>query len=662
MSEVIKNLDSTLGRLEQTMLSILGTLDKRAFRKANKLLQDQLEKTEKLNKVKEEQLKIEEKRKKIAEFYAKNNTEEIKKVDGLTKRTQILNLTLGKLAEEQGLAKKENVKFGLSLENMNKYVEQGGTKLEFLALFMTSASEQMQIFGFEAVAVRRVMYGFLPRGAFRLVNQLATTFNGVGSVLRGLGEDGEKTSGVLGNLVKISKKTLGFKFVDKKKKKEEDGSTDDAFGGLFSMSTKQTKQAIKNIKKAEKASRKEKLKSQKLDAKNAKFRLKQKIKDEKAARDKVNEYRTAAERAFVKQSGKFGALGDTRTLEEYRQQQEKFVQESLDQVRAQPGSQLAKRESALKKASGRVKDQKKQHEQAAKALEDTQKNSPFRKRARKIQKFTTSMLGTIRQVLTSAGKFMFMGLFIIMGIIVVLKSLGPTIFKAIKAAIDFAKPAFEFIFEAFGTIWEGLTEIFDGIFGDGGLDKALSGIIKVAFGILKVVVGILYAVALLAIGFIGNFIGGLWSSFTGWLVKFLNGGNKIARTVVLIATIAAGIIAAIMGAPVLIIAGVMGVVFAAAKFLSKKIKKIPGFSKGGVSSGGMALVGEKGPELVSLPAGSRVHNNRESRNMAKKGTVNNYNTFNIHVNPKDLSDPEMKKIIDRINKEMRTKLGIRTSL
>ena len=662
MSEVIKNLDATLSRLEQTMLSILGALDKRAFRKANKLLEEQLDKTQKLNKVKEEQLKIEEKRKKIAEFYAKKDTEEVKKVEGLTRRTQILNKTLTKLAEEQGLAKKENVKFGLSLENMNKYVEQGGTKLEFLALFMTSASEQMQILGFEASSVRRVIYGFLPRGAFRLVNQLATTFNGLGSVFRGVSEDGEKTSSVLGKLVNISKKTLGFKFVDKKKKKEEDGSTDDAFGGLFSMSTKQTKQAIKNMKKAEKISRKEKLKSQKLEAKNAKFRLKQRIKEENAARDKVNEYRTAAERAFVKQSGQFGALGDTRTLEEYRQQQEEFVEKMLSDVRAQPGSQLAERESALRKASGRVKDQKKQHEQAAKALEDTQKNSPFRKRAQKIQKFTTSMLGTVRQVLMSAGKFMFMGLFVIMGIIVILKTIGPTIFKAIKAAIDFAKPAFDFIFEAFGTIWEGLTEIFDGIFGDGGLDKALSGIIKVAFGILKVIVGILYAVVMLSIGFIGNFIGGLWSAFTGWLVAFMSKGNKIARAAVLAVTIAAGIIAAIMGAPVLIIAGVMGVVFAAAKFLMKKLEKIPGFSTGGVSSGGMALVGEKGPEFVSLPAGSRIHNNRESKNMARKGTVNNYNTFNINVNPKDLSDQEMKKVIDRISKEMRVGLGRRTSL
>lgn len=39
------------------------------------------------------------------------------------------------------------------------------------------------------------------------------------------------------------------------------------------------------------------------------------------------------------------------------------------------------------------------------------------------------------------------------------------------------------------------------------------------------------------------------------------------------------------------------------------------FAMGGVSSGGMALVGERGPELVDLPAGARVYNNSETRGM-----------------------------------------------
>jgi tape measure domain-containing protein len=44
---------------------------------------------------------------------------------------------------------------------------------------------------------------------------------------------------------------------------------------------------------------------------------------------------------------------------------------------------------------------------------------------------------------------------------------------------------------------------------------------------------------------------------------------------------------------------------------------IPGFAGGGVMQrSGWALVGERGPELVQLPQGARVYNNRESRQMA----------------------------------------------
>jgi phage-related tail protein len=38
--------------------------------------------------------------------------------------------------------------------------------------------------------------------------------------------------------------------------------------------------------------------------------------------------------------------------------------------------------------------------------------------------------------------------------------------------------------------------------------------------------------------------------------------------------------------------------------------------------GGMALVGERGPEYVSLPAGSRVYNNSQTRNMTTNAALN----------------------------------------
>ena len=52
--------------------------------------------------------------------------------------------------------------------------------------------------------------------------------------------------------------------------------------------------------------------------------------------------------------------------------------------------------------------------------------------------------------------------------------------------------------------------------------------------------------------------------------------------------------------------------------LGKKISfTIPGFAKGGITPGGLVGVGETGPELVSLPRGSRVYSNSDSKKMMK---------------------------------------------
>jgi hypothetical protein len=42
---------------------------------------------------------------------------------------------------------------------------------------------------------------------------------------------------------------------------------------------------------------------------------------------------------------------------------------------------------------------------------------------------------------------------------------------------------------------------------------------------------------------------------------------------------------------------------------------IPGFANGGVTTGGLAMVGERGAELIDLPAGSRVYNNGDTNKM-----------------------------------------------
>ncbi len=45
--------------------------------------------------------------------------------------------------------------------------------------------------------------------------------------------------------------------------------------------------------------------------------------------------------------------------------------------------------------------------------------------------------------------------------------------------------------------------------------------------------------------------------------------------------------------------------------------------------GGLALVGENGPEIVQMPRGSKVYTNEQSRNMGNSAVINNYNTFKV---------------------------------
>ena len=95
-----------------------------------------------------------------------------------------------------------------------------------------------------------------------------------------------------------------------------------------------------------------------------------------------------------------------------------------------------------------------------------------------------------------------------------------------------------------------------------------------------------------------------------------------------------------------------------------KISDIPvigglvGRATGGiVGMGETTLVGERGPELVKLPAGSRVFTNRQTKGMMGS-TVNN---FNITINAKDTSREEMRRMADEIGRMVSTKINRRSS-
>tara|TARA_R100001015_G_C4634504_1_gene201128 strand:+ start:2423 stop:3868 length:1446 start_codon:yes stop_codon:yes gene_type:complete len=80
-------------------------------------------------------------------------------------------------------------------------------------------------------------------------------------------------------------------------------------------------------------------------------------------------------------------------------------------------------------------------------------------------------------------------------------------------------------------------------------------------------------------------------------------------------------------------------------------KDIRGMATGGVSSGGLTLVGERGPELVRLPSGARVHSNAESRRMGG-------GTINVHVNGRvGASDAEIRDIASKVAREINTQMN-----
>tara|TARA_R110002153_G_scaffold72153_2_gene189069 strand:+ start:209 stop:2419 length:2211 start_codon:yes stop_codon:yes gene_type:complete len=81
---------------------------------------------------------------------------------------------------------------------------------------------------------------------------------------------------------------------------------------------------------------------------------------------------------------------------------------------------------------------------------------------------------------------------------------------------------------------------------------------------------------------------------------------------------------------------------------------LPKFANGGTSRGGMALVGERGPELVNLSKGSKVFSNTQSKSMLSSGTVNN---FNITINAKDTSKAEMRRIATELGTMINTKMN-----
>jgi len=132
---------------------------------------------------------------------------------------------------------------------------------------------------------------------------------------------------------------------------------------------------------------------------------------------------------------------------------------------------------------------------------------------------------------------------------------------------------------------------------------------------------------------------GLWKGFK-LLIKTL-----VAMLETIVKIVLRGIFEIVKALPSLILRALKGI--------GGGIKNIIfGRANGGVvGSGELTLVGERGPELVRLPSGARVHSNAESRRMAGSN-------IHVHVNGRvGASDAEIRDIANKVAREINLKMN-----
>lgn len=217
-------------------------------------------------------------------------------------------------------------------------------------------------------------------------------------------------------------------------------------------------------------------------------------------------------------------------------------------------------------------------------------------------------------------------------------------------------------------IWENLTKmkeglllIYDFVFGDGTFGDLIEGYIMV----------------------IGGFIGALWNLFLAIVIPIYFAGIEILKVAIIgIKNKAVDYFDKNFREPVRKIVDVLsfiylilGVILAAASFVIGSIPLfIAGivtalvmgianlmnpFANGGVTKSGLSLVGERGPELVRLPNGSRVHTNQESKRMMAGGGGNNI-TVNIQGRI-GASDSELRQIAQKVGQMINKEINRTTS-
>jgi len=272
--------------------------------------------------------------------------------------------------------------------------------------------------------------------------------------------------------------------------------------------------------------------------------------------------------------------------------------------------------------------------------------------------------------------FLGKGLLVFSGLMLGMTALVALIFILYQAGLlDFFETTKEILKGLWGTVSEsfmlflegivnlttGIFDIITGLFaffqalfsGDGeglrvAFQKVMGGVLKVIGGLVQILIGAAGTIFFTGVSMIGTII-------VGAIQMLLNAAVSLTGATNVKGMFAGASVGGIAG-------GLIGLAVSGGNPLGMKVGAAIGGYAGGYiggrmetggvtpSSGGMFLVGERGPEIVSLPGNTRVYNNTDTKNMMSP-TININVTGRVGASDTELNDIA-RKIGQKINIEM----------
>ena len=166
----------------------------------------------------------------------------------------------------------------------------------------------------------------------------------------------------------------------------------------------------------------------------------------------------------------------------------------------------------------------------------------------------------------------------------------------------------------------------------------------IAWGLLQIAFGVITTLVTGVLAFIVGFLKAAINSFVTYIFDFSGGLRKQLGKIVIIGGLILGLIFGFPAVLALAVVTSIGV-------LLSKLNPFGRAIGGVVAAGETTLVGERGPELVKLPTGSRVMTNNQSKRIGGNTTIN------VTINARDTSDNEMRRIADKIGRMINNKIN-----